>query len=53
MDSALKDAPEMAFHPCDNTETLVISGEDFFGKFLPAVAHSAEFVEIHDFLDAP
>lgn len=52
VDSALKDAAEMGFHPCDNTETIVVSGADFFGKFLPAVGHSPEFVEIHDFLDA-
>lgn len=53
MDSALLDAEEMGFHPCDNTETIVISGRDFFEKFLPDVGHPPKFVEIHDFLDAP
>ena len=49
VDSELKNAQRLAFHPCDNTETLVISSADFFGKFLPAVGHEPMFVEIHDF----
>ena len=49
VDSALKNESRLAFHPCDNTETLVISADDFFGKFLPAVNHEPTFVEIHDF----
>lgn len=49
VDSALKDAERLAFHPCDNTETLAMSAEDFFGVFLPAVGHEPTFVEIHDF----
>ena len=48
-DSGLKGEARLAFHPCDNTETLVMSAEDFFGKFLPAVNHEPTFVEIHDF----
>ena len=48
-DSGLKGESRLAFHPCDNTETLVMSAEDFFGKFLPAVNHEPTFVEIHDF----
>lgn len=53
VDRALADAGEMGFHPCDNTETIVLSGPDFFEKFLPAVGHSPKFVEIHDFLGEP
>lgn len=49
VDSALKDEERLAFHPCDNTETLVISAKDFFETFLPAVNHEPTFVEIHDF----
>ena len=46
VDSALRNAERLAFHPCDNTETLVMSGEDFFGVFLPAVHHEPMFVEV-------
>ena len=49
VDGALKNESRLAFHPCDNTETLVMSAEDFFGKFLTAVGHEPTFVEIHDF----
>lgn len=46
VDSALKDADRLAFHPCDNTETLVMSAHDFFDVFLPAVHHEPLFVEV-------
>lgn len=46
VDSALKDADRLAFHPCDNTETLVMSAHDFFEVFLPAVHHEPLFVEV-------
>ena len=36
VDSALRGVDTLAFHPCDNTQTLAMAGEDFFGKFLPA-----------------
>jgi len=49
VDEALRNEKTLAFHPCDNTETLVLSSEDFFGRFLPAVGHEPKFVEIHDF----
>ena len=45
VDSALRDEPTLAFHPCDNTRTLAMSGEDFFGRFLSAVGVTAEWVE--------
>ena len=50
-DGRLRDAPELAFHPCDNTQTLAMAGADFFEKFLPAVGVTPVFVEIHDFMD--
>ena len=37
IDSALKDAPTLAFHPCDNTQTVAMPAADFFDKFLTAV----------------
>lgn len=46
VDGALKTAERLAFHPCDNTETLVISSHDFFSVFLPAVHHEPLFVEV-------
>lgn len=51
VDSALKDADELGFHPCDNTQSLALSTADFFEKFLPATGHFPEFVEIHDFAE--
>ena len=51
IDSALRDAPTLAFHPCDNTLTLAMSNEDFFEKYLPAAKAAPMFVEIHDFLN--
>lgn len=51
MDSALAKLTELAFHPCDNTETLALSTRDFLEKFLPSVGKTPEWVEIHDFMD--
>lgn len=50
VDAALKDQAELAFHPCDNTQTLAMSSRDFLNRFLAAVGHEPTFVEIHDFL---
>lgn len=50
MDSALAQLPELAFHPCDNTETLAVSTRDFLEKFLPGVGKEPEWVEIHNFM---
>ena len=50
VDSALRKEPQLAFHPCDNTQTLAMAGEDFFQRFLPAVGVQVMDVEIHDFL---
>jgi len=49
VDSVLREEPELAFHPCDNTSSLAMSSEDFFGRFLPATGHVPEFVNVHDF----
>lgn len=35
LDRALRGYPNLAFHPCDNTATVVMKGQDFFGAFLP------------------
>ena len=47
---ALLAETELAFHPCDNTQTLAMGAQDFFDVFLPAVGHAPRFVEIHDFM---
>lgn len=51
VDSALRDMPRLAFHPCVNTMSLAMSNEDFFGTFLTALGYEPAFVEIHDFMD--
>ena len=52
VDAALRGEAKLAFHPCDNTRTLAMSGKDFFEGFLPAVGVAPVDVEIHDFLEA-
>ena len=49
VDTGLREIGKIAFHPCDNTQTLVMDSKDFFDVFLPAVHHEPTFVEIHDF----
>jgi len=49
-DSALRDAPVLSFHPCDNTQTVAMASGDFFGVFLPSLGVQPRWVEIHDFL---
>ena len=49
LDRALLDVAKIAFHPCDNTQTLVMDTNDFVKIFLPAVDHAPRLVEIHDF----
>ena len=48
VDTALKEAKKLAFHPCDNRHTLVLSAEDFFRRYLPLVGREAIWVEVHD-----
>lgn len=50
VDSGLREVEKIAFHPCDNTQTLVMDTADFFDVFLPAADREPTFVEIHDFL---
>ena len=46
VDSALRRCPALAFHPCDNTRTLAMRGEDFFDVYLPAVGVEPVEVEM-------
>ena len=36
VDAALPREGTLSFHPCDNTRTVAMAAEDFFGRFLPA-----------------
>ena len=51
-DEALTAQDTLAFHPCDNTQTVAMAARDFFDVFLPAVGVEPVFVTIHDFLEA-
>ena len=44
VDGALRQEATLAFHPCDNTKTVAMSGKDFFEVFLPKVG--VEVVEV-------
>ena len=44
VDEGLRGLGDLAFHPCDNTETLAMSEDDFFNRFLPATGHVPQFV---------
>ena len=44
-DGALKGEKVLAFHPCDNTRTLAMAGEDFWGRFLDEVGVEVRWVE--------
>ena len=51
VDDALRDDARLAFHPCDNTRSLAMSGADFFDVFLKQLGYAPVFVTIHDFLE--
>lgn len=50
VDEELTKLDKIAFHPCDNTQTLAMQTCDFFGRFLPAIGHEPRMVQIHDFM---
>lgn len=47
IDEVLKGSDRLAFHPNDNTASLVISREDFI-KFLDHTGNSYEFIKLYD-----
>lgn len=49
IDESLRNEPRLIFHPCENTHSVALSGEDFFTRLLPAAGHTPKFVT----LDAP
>ena len=34
-EAAVRDTPEIAFHPCDNTATVIFTQAEFWGRVLP------------------
>ena len=42
----LREIPYFAFHPCICTATVVISGDDFFGCFLPALGRKTQWFSL-------
>jgi len=50
VDRALTDVQRLAFHPCDNSQTVAMSVDDFFGPCLRAMDRVPQLVEIHDFM---
>lgn len=50
VDDTLFRAERLAFHPCVNTESLAMSGRDFFDVFLKQLGCAPIPVTIHDFL---
>ncbi len=48
VDSALREVPTLAFHPCDNTKTVAMRAADFFDKFLPAAGTEVRDVEFNE-----
>ena len=46
IDESLRDEPRLIFHPCENTHSVAISNEDFFGRLLPAMGHTPKFVAL-------
>ena len=51
VDSALREQPRLAFHPCVNTASLAMAPEDFFDIYLKKLGYEPVFVTIHDFMD--
>lgn len=45
IDRTLLSCPKLAFHPCDNTETVAMPTSAFLHTFLPAVGHGYEEVD--------
>lgn len=46
IDSNLKNAERLSFHPNDNTATVIIGGEDFI-KYLDWTGNEYEFIELY------
>ena len=47
VDLSLRGEPTLAFHPCDNTQTVAMAATDFFDRFLPATGAEITDVTFH------
>ena len=36
-EKAIRDTPEIAFHPCDNTATVIFTQDEFWNHVIPAL----------------
>lgn len=45
IDEGLRGYPKLAFHPCDNTATVVMDRTDFLDTYLPAIGRSPHWVD--------
>lgn len=46
MDRGIRREGRIAFHPCDNTATVIFAQEDFFGRVLPALGHEPAWLDV-------
>ena len=46
VDRDLKNGASLCFHPCVNTASLVLAGQDFFEIFLQSTGHTPTWVDI-------
>jgi Ala-tRNA(Pro) deacylase len=44
-EAAIRQTPQIAFHPCDNTATVIFTQEVFWGRVLPALGVTPIMVE--------
>lgn len=48
VDRRLQAMPQLAFHPCLNTQTLAMPAQVFFEDFLPACGHAPRWVDLQE-----
>ncbi len=46
LDRAIRREGRIAFHPCDNTATVIFGQEVFFGQVLPALGHEPCWLDV-------
>lgn len=46
VDTAICRTPRIAFHPCDNTATVVFAQEDFWNKVVPTLGTPPVFLDV-------
>lgn len=46
LDRAIRGGGRIAFHPCDNTATVIFDQTVFFGRVLPALGHEPRWLDV-------